>query len=94
MTAPLKTVEADTAGVMPEIGRRAHTAARTLALAPSVQKDEALTAIAAAIRRQKPGILAANADDLAEAKRAGATARAHAGSRCGRDDAGRSRRRH
>jgi glutamate-5-semialdehyde dehydrogenase len=74
MTAPLKTVEADTAGVMPEIGRRAHTAARTLALAPSGQKDEALTAIAAAIRRQKPEILAANADDLAEDKRGGATA--------------------
>ena len=34
MTAPLKTVEADTAAVMPEIGRRARRTARALALAP------------------------------------------------------------
>ena len=50
MTAPLKTVEADTAAVMPEIGQRARKAARVLALAPTAQKDKALAAIAAAIR--------------------------------------------
>jgi glutamate-5-semialdehyde dehydrogenase len=73
MTAPLKTFEADTAAVMPEIGQRARKAARSLALAPSIQKDKALTAIAAALRRRTPEILAANADDLAEAERGGAT---------------------
>jgi len=74
MTAPLKTVEADTAAVMPEIGRRARKAARVLALAPTAQKDKALTAIAEAIRQRKADILAANAEDIAEAKRGGANA--------------------
>jgi len=74
MTAPLKTVEADTAAVMPEIGQRARKAARVLALAPSAQKDKALAAIADAIRERKADILAANAEDLAEAKRNGANA--------------------
>jgi glutamate-5-semialdehyde dehydrogenase len=74
MTAPLKTVEADTAAVMPEIGQRARKAARALALAPTAQKDKALAAIAGAIRQRKADILAANAEDLAEAKRNGANA--------------------
>ena len=73
MTAPLKTVEADTAAVMPEIGKRARAAARVLALAPAGQKDQALAAIAAHIRAREADILAANAEDIAEAKRAGAT---------------------
>ena len=74
MTAPLKTVEADTAAVMPEIGQRARKAARVLALAPTAQKDKALAAIAGAIRARKADILAANAEDMAEAKRDGANA--------------------
>jgi glutamate-5-semialdehyde dehydrogenase len=74
MTAPLKTVEADTAAVMPEIGQRARRAARVLALAPTGQKDKALAAIAAKIRAGQAAILAANAEDMAEAKRGGATA--------------------
>ena len=74
MTAPLKTVEADTAAVMPEIGQRARKAARVLALAPTAQKDKALAAIAEAIRKRKADILAANAEDIAEAKRGGANA--------------------
>jgi glutamate-5-semialdehyde dehydrogenase len=74
MTAPLKTVEADTAAVMPEIGQRARKTARVLALAPAAQKDKALAAIAEAIRQRKADILAANAEDLAEAKRNGANA--------------------
>ena len=74
MTAPLKTVEADTAAVMPEIGQRARKAARVLALAPAAQKDKALAAIADAIRARKADILAANAEDIAEAKRDGANA--------------------
>jgi glutamate-5-semialdehyde dehydrogenase len=74
MTALRKTVEADTAAVMPEIGRRARKAARVLALAPAAQKDQALAAIAQAIRNRKADILAANAEDLAEAKRNGISA--------------------
>jgi glutamate-5-semialdehyde dehydrogenase len=75
MTAPLKTVESttDVAGLMHDIGRRAKAAARTLALAGTAQKDDALTAMAAAIRTHKAAILAANAQDLAEAKASGAT---------------------
>jgi glutamate-5-semialdehyde dehydrogenase len=74
MTAPLKTVEADTPAVMPEIGQRARKAARVLALAPTAQKDQALAAIAEAIRRRKADVLAANAEDMAEARRGGANA--------------------
>jgi glutamate-5-semialdehyde dehydrogenase len=76
MTAPLKTIEgtADIAGLMQEIGRRAKAAARVLALAPPEQKDAALAAIAAAIRAGQGDILAVNAEDIAEAKAAGATA--------------------
>jgi glutamate-5-semialdehyde dehydrogenase len=74
MTAPLKTTEAVTDVIMPEIGQRARHAARVLALAPTAQKDAALAAIADAIRRRKAKILAANAEDIAEAKRGGANA--------------------
>jgi glutamate-5-semialdehyde dehydrogenase len=74
MTAPLKTVEAVPAVIMPEIGARARHAARQLALAPEAQKNEALAAMANALRARAPAILAANGDDLAEAKASGATA--------------------
>jgi glutamate-5-semialdehyde dehydrogenase len=74
MTAPLKTIETDTAVIMPEIGQRARHAAQVLALASTEQKDRALTAIADQIRARKADILAANAEDQAEAKRGGATA--------------------
>ena len=75
MTAPLKSIEGtgDIAAAMAEIGRRARVAARELALAPAAQKDRALAAMAAAVRAQVPRILAANAEDLAEARKAGAT---------------------
>jgi glutamate-5-semialdehyde dehydrogenase len=76
MTAPLKSIEGtgDLAGVMAGIGQRARAAARVLALSPAAQKDQALAAMAVAIRAQKARILAANAEDLAEAKSAGITA--------------------
>ncbi|MGA7485859.1 MAG: gamma-glutamyl-phosphate reductase, partial [Xanthobacteraceae bacterium] len=75
MTAPLKTVEgSDIAALMHAIGREAKSAARVLALAGTAQKDAALAAMAQAMRRSKADILAANAQDLAEAKAAGATA--------------------
>ncbi|MGZ5805293.1 MAG: glutamate-5-semialdehyde dehydrogenase [Xanthobacteraceae bacterium] len=76
MSAPLKAVEnsADVAAVMAGIGRSAKAAARVLALASTAQKDGALAAMASAIRAQKAAILAANAEDLAQAKSGGATA--------------------
>jgi glutamate-5-semialdehyde dehydrogenase len=75
MTAPLKTIESpgDIAAMMRDIGRRARAAARMLALAPSEQKDRSLKAMAAAVRARTTDILAANAEDVAEAKDHGAT---------------------
>jgi glutamate-5-semialdehyde dehydrogenase len=75
MTAPFKTIGGtpDIAGLMREIGRHARRAGRALALAPAAQKNKALAAIADAIRAGESDILAANAEDLAEAKAAGAT---------------------
>ena len=75
MSAPLKTIEgsSDIAAAMGEIGQRARAAARALALAPADQKNRALGAMAAAIRAQTSLILAANAEDVAEARAAGVT---------------------
>jgi glutamate-5-semialdehyde dehydrogenase len=75
MSAPLKSIEGsgDISAAMGEIGRRARAAARALALAPADQKNRALGAMAAAVRTQTPLILAANAEDLAEARAAGLT---------------------
>jgi glutamate-5-semialdehyde dehydrogenase len=74
MPAPLKTIESgsDLAGSMRDLGRRAKAAARALALAPTRQKDEALAAMAQECRARRGDILAANAQDLAEAKASGA----------------------
>jgi glutamate-5-semialdehyde dehydrogenase len=76
MTAPLKAVEksGDIAAVMRDIGARAKVAGRRLALASTADKDRALAAIAQAIRAATAAILAANAEDIAEAKSGGATA--------------------
>src|SRR5262249_2526351 len=76
MTAPLKTIEgaADVAEIMRDLGRRARAAVRTLSLAPASAKDAALAGMAAAIRAQRAAILAANAEDVAEAKQQGAAA--------------------
>ena len=75
MTAPLKSIEGsgDIAAAMGEIGRRARAAARVLALAPAEQKNRALAAHGGG--RPGPGspILAANAEDVAEARAAGVT---------------------
>jgi glutamate-5-semialdehyde dehydrogenase len=70
MTAPLKTIEdsGDIAEVMRALGTGARAAARALALAPSAQKNGALAAMARAVRMQADAILAANAEDVAEAK--------------------------
>jgi glutamate-5-semialdehyde dehydrogenase len=75
MAAPLKTIEGtgDIAAAMADIGRRARAAARVLALAPTAQKDKALKGMADAIRAQKAEILAANAEDISDARASGAT---------------------
>jgi glutamate-5-semialdehyde dehydrogenase len=61
----------DLAAAMAEIGRQAREAATALALAPAESKTAALEAAAAAVRARANEILAANAEDLAEAKQAG-----------------------
>ena len=73
MTAPLKTIEpgSSISDLMQDIGKRARKAAHVLALAPSAQKDKALLAMAKAIRGTAREILAANEDDLTEARAAG-----------------------
>jgi glutamate-5-semialdehyde dehydrogenase len=74
MTAPLKSIEGSSiSAAMADIGRRAKGAARTLALSPTAQRDKALSAMAQAISASEAGILAANAEDVTEAKAAGAT---------------------
>lgn len=75
MSAPLKAIEAsdDLAVLMHDIGRRAKAAARVLAQAAAEQKDRALAAIAAAIRADAAAIIAANTEDVAEARANGTT---------------------
>jgi glutamate-5-semialdehyde dehydrogenase len=74
MSAPLKSIEGTgIAAAMAEIGRRGKAAARALALSPAAQRDKALGAMARAIRDSEAGILAANAEDVAEAKQNGTT---------------------
>ncbi len=75
MNAPLKAVgdSGDLDVRMREIGRDARRSARALALASTSQKNKALAGMAKAIRGSKAAILAANAEDIAEAKTRGAT---------------------
>jgi glutamate-5-semialdehyde dehydrogenase len=75
MSAPLKSIEGtgDIAAMMGEIGRRGRAAARMLALASTAQKNRALAQMAAAVRAQSARILAANAEDIAEARAGGVT---------------------
>jgi glutamate-5-semialdehyde dehydrogenase len=76
MNAPLKAVAASTKleVTMRNLGRDARAAARVLALAPAAQKNRALAAMAKAIRGSRSAILAANEQDVAEAKSAGVSA--------------------
>ena len=84
MNAPLKAVgsagtleaamPAALQAAMSDMGHRVRAAARALALAPAARKNRALAAMAAAIRGSRAAILAANADDVAEAKSAGVAA--------------------
>ena len=76
MNAPLKAVAGSTKleVTMRNLWRDARAAARVLALAPAAQKNRALAAMAKAIRGSRSAILAANEQDVAEAKSAGASA--------------------
>ena len=75
MTAPLKAIDGSTdlPILMNDLAKRARAAARVLSLAPTAQKDRALDAMAQAIRGNATAILAANAEDVADAKAAGTT---------------------
>ncbi|MCL2885960.1 MAG: glutamate-5-semialdehyde dehydrogenase [Betaproteobacteria bacterium] len=56
---------------MQQLGRAARAAARRLAAATTAEKNAALLHLAAAIRRDKAALLAANAEDLAAARASG-----------------------
>jgi glutamate-5-semialdehyde dehydrogenase len=73
MSAPLKSIEGtgDIAALLGEIARQARAAARVLALASTNQKDRALELMAEAVRAQLSRILAANGEDIAEARASG-----------------------
>jgi glutamate-5-semialdehyde dehydrogenase len=75
MNAPLKAVASSgkLEAALREIGHEVRHAARTLALAPASQKNLALSAMAKATRSSHVAILAANAEDQAEAQAAGAS---------------------
>jgi glutamate-5-semialdehyde dehydrogenase len=75
MTTALKAIDgsADLPALMTELVKGARAAARVLALAPPEQKNRALQAIERSIRANAQKILAANAEDVAEAKAGGAT---------------------
>ncbi len=64
----------DVATMMREIGQRARGAARRLALATTAEKNAALEAMVKAIRARAAHILEANGEDVADARRNGATA--------------------
>src|SRR6202051_4180917 len=76
MTAPLKAIDgnAHCAALMTDLAARARAAARGLALAPPEQKNHALDAMERAIRANASAILAANAEDVAEARASGESA--------------------
>jgi glutamate-5-semialdehyde dehydrogenase len=61
----------DVAAYMGAVGAAARAAAREVARATTDAKNRALHAMAAAIRRDEPALIAANADDVASARKAG-----------------------
>jgi glutamate-5-semialdehyde dehydrogenase len=73
MTAPLKAIDGNTdlPALMTDLATQARAAARVLSLAPSEQKNLALEAMERAIRSHAATILAANAEDITDAKAAG-----------------------
>ncbi len=67
----MKHESPDAAALIAAMGRRARTAAATLARAPTAQKADALRHAAAALRADADAVLAANADDMGRAEHAG-----------------------
>ncbi len=61
----------DVKAYMQDLGRRARAASRVVAKADTDTKNRALRAMAAAVRRRRAEILAANAEDVAQARAAG-----------------------
>ncbi|RTL50045.1 MAG: glutamate-5-semialdehyde dehydrogenase [Bradyrhizobiaceae bacterium] len=76
MNAPLKAFDeaSDLPSLMTELAAGARRAARMLALASTEQKNAALAAMAKAIRASAKEIIAANAEDVTEARANGASA--------------------
>ena len=65
----LKVIEGgDVDALMADLGRRARIAAQRVALASAEEKNAALRAMAICIRAHERAILAANAEDLADAR--------------------------
>jgi glutamate-5-semialdehyde dehydrogenase len=75
VNAPLKAIEgqSDLAATMNRIGAAARAAARTLAQTAAPDKERGLQAMAQAVRDAAPAVLAANAEDVAEVRKAGQT---------------------
>ena len=71
MTALALSPAVDLSAEMAALGAAARAAARRLALAPTAQKNAALAAAAAALRARAGEILAANAQDVADARARG-----------------------
>jgi glutamate-5-semialdehyde dehydrogenase len=76
MNVPLQAVGSSGTleAAMRVLGREVREAARTIALASAAQKNRALAAMAGSIRASRSAILAANAQDVAQAKAAQASA--------------------
>ncbi len=76
MSANLKSIEGvgDIAAMMRDMGARARLAARRLAIAAPAEKNRALKGMAQVLRGDTTAVLAANAEDIADARKAGATA--------------------
>jgi glutamate-5-semialdehyde dehydrogenase len=73
MATPLKALDGTAVlqALMTDLAAQARAAARVLALAPAEQKNRALEAMERAIRKNAAAIIAANAEDVAEARSSG-----------------------
>ncbi len=65
---PIRKAIMDIKDYMQRLGRQARAASRRLAAATTAEKNAALLHLAAALRRDKAALLAANAEDLAAAR--------------------------
>jgi glutamate-5-semialdehyde dehydrogenase len=68
MNAPESPATLDLAAYVAAVGRRARAASRAMAAASTAAKDRALRLLAAAIRRERAAIAAANARDVERAR--------------------------